>query len=947
MAWEDFLGRSSLWIMPYLTISGIDQVFSNIPIPAEWDAGGGTVTIDSETYQWNQTLITSEGWGSVSQRAQPKSGLGFVGSMPFEFHVSPWWLSYLNDNVDRVDQRRSALFASLAPDDTVAAYVVSDEAFAADSGYVHIGTECIYYEDRDTSSLLTLTRGRYGSWAQYHLAGDEAEDIVVQGGGPIVSDWPLAHRKRFVRLWLAPGREVGGRFVPYSSAPRGTHDAEVWAGLTWDQQLDRETHRVRLDCTDLLQWFNRRIARFPKGVASVTPAGGGAPRIQVAGDNNEMPISFIPNAGSTLRLINSPVIREVNSTSDLAPGLYTLSDLEAALSFTLDDTTRVSTPDLSAVGTWRVRLLRDGTKVTVQISWGHTASINLEGWNVRLDATSPRSIWRELGFEGVVEATPNPDTTATYHRWEVEARAALPTLRVPVTPSPVDALETRRIYWSELTGPAPLAAFSATRNDGTSVDAAFRLGDSFVFEAAVGGTFNGQPFVSIAEKNLYGSRQAEEVYDEWKPDKPQRTEVVRGLGFAGVGELRMLLHLLLGGSGTVNHNDSTYDRLWRVPDFVPADLVDLQSFEVIDDELFGALGRDNWFIADPTTVRDVAQDVLTANQCFVVPTWSAADNRFKIRCLKWEPPAEDELEDAFALDHGNIISTLDLGVTVQTTQLELVNGIEGNAGWDNAKQRWLRNVVSADLTSQATFGRAEPLQLNIRGLANPVDAVGELIDAAAELYLSFGLPYHVVVVAVATSRAWTLQLGDPVTLTHDVLPSRVQAGRGVTELGGKIVGKVDLFRGRRARSARSVLTIVLAGGGTLRYSKWSPCCRGLLVTTPVISQIQDHEYSAGSDPLDVSYFEVGRHYRLYTPGDESGAIIREVTARTVNTLGADTSTLTFDSTITLAAGPVIVEGIPYSNADKDDAERVWLHMSDGDGRLDRAGSDDDPPNYWS
>jgi hypothetical protein len=947
-SFEDLLDLSSLWIMPYLTISGVDQVFSNVPIPAEWDDGGATCTIDGETYSWNQSLITGESFGAVSQRAQPKSGLGYVGSMDFEFLINQWWLGYLNDNIDRTDEVKTKLMASLAPGATTA-FVEDEQVFAGDSGYVHIGTECVYYDDRDGNSLLDLTRGRFGSWPLYHVAGDDTQDLAINGGGPLVTSWALAHKKRLVRLWLAPGREVGGRFVPYSTGPRGALDAEVWAGLTWDMEWDRDTLRVRLDCSDLLQFFNRQIARFPKGVATLSPRTTGVPLIQVSGDNNLMPVDFIKyqNLDSTAtetRLYNNGVI-EGNSDADLTPGLYTLDELARYLSATLDDATRTKNkPDIGtpSANAWRVRLTRNGTKVTAVIAWSGPLN-GQRDWVCRINAASRQSIWGELGFEGIVEAVAEPNSNSTFNTWTFDASRALPTLRVPMTASPDDLNLVRTLYARELAGPPLNASFAAATNDGGTVSRAFRLGDHFVFEAGSTGT----GFVDIAEKNRYGTRQTEEVYDEWKPDKPARTELVRGLGFAGVGELRMLLHLLLGGSGTVNHNHATYDKLWRVPDFVPADLVDVASFETIDDELFTTLGRDNWFIDEPTAVRDVAQDVLTANQCFIVPTWSAADGRFKIRCLRWEPPTQDEIIDAFELSHSNVISTLDMGVTLQTTQNELVNGVQALAGFDNAKKKWLREVISTDLTSANTFGRGEPLSLRIRGVANPVDAVSEAIDAAANLYLSFAMPYHVVVVAVASLQAWALQLGDPVALTHSVLPSRSQAGRGVERLAGRIVGKVDLFRGRQQRAARSLLTLVLPGGGSARYGKWAPCCRGTYNgSSAVVGSILDHAYSASSETmLDVEYFQIDGIYRVYTPGDESTAITGPVVGRIVGSGNA--SNLTFRYPLTgIAAGPVIVEQCAYGNPDKLDSDRAWLHMSDGDGKLDRPG-DDDPPYYWS
>lgn len=931
MAFADYLGRDSLWLMPYLTISGIDRVFSNQPVPSSWETapGSGQVSIAGETYTWDTSLLTGErDFAAISQKAQPLSGLGYSGRQSFVFQVTgargggrdpadDFWLHFLNDNIDRQDGQRTKLMERLSPPQTTASVQSSDALFGL--SHVHIGTECIAVGGTSAPHSLTgLQRGRFGSWPLYHVAGDEARDLAVLGGGPFVTSWPLAFGGRLVRLWLAPGRKLDGRYAPYSAAIRGTHDAEVFAGVTQDREWSPDTLRVTIECADLLQLFERQVAvRCPKASTGHAPQGG-TPYLWYGADNDRLVWKWeraYPGAGLAQRINNDrPLVDPNNFPNPLVASFHPLDHIALAIHQTFQIAPR------PAGATWSVSVHQDGAKVRVVVV---ASGIDLSLYSLEIDATRQDSFWRELGFEDRLVAEPNV-LTSTLQNWTFEAQRALPLLRIPVHDAGSDATRTRTLAIREPRGAPWTSAAAFMKDAGGTVTPAVRVADVLVAEVATSSTS-----VELTRKNIYGSRQDEELYVEWAPDKPGKTtEIVRGMGFAGVGEFRMLLYCMLGGSGIIGHNHADYDKHWREPGWIPSDLVDVASFEVVNRQTQPVRGRDNWFLAEPTTLRELAQTVCVANQAFIVPTWSAADGRFKIRCLRVEDPTATELVGAFELSADNVVSTLQHGVGYRSSQLDVVNVVEGQAEYDNAKKKFLQQFESSDLNSVATFGRGEPVRIGMRGSA--AGDVAELLDVAGAIYRGFSTPYIVLTIAVATSRAWALQLGDPVVVTSDVIPSRRTSGRGVERMAGRVYGKVDVFRGPKQRAVRSVLTVVCENGGAARGALFAPSCRGL-ITGFQVYDIENHIFSEdGAAKVDAEWFEVGDTVRVYRRGREDHVLYTTIENITLATGGTGASIFELEHdplTVTGWTGDdrVIVEFGHWDNITA--RQRGFLYMS--------------------
>lgn len=937
MAFSDFLGRDSIWLMPYLTISGIDRVFSNQPCPSSWETapGSGQVSIAGETYTWDTSLLTGDReFAAISQRAQPLSGLGYSGRQSFVFQVTgargggrdpadDFWLHFLNDNVDRIDGQRTLLMESLSPTQTAATVQDTGGLFGVTT--VHIGTECITVGGQSAPHDLTgLTRGRFGSTPLYHVAGDEARDRAVVGGGPFVTSWPLAFKGRLVRLWLAPGRKLDGRYAPYSAAIRGPHDAEVFAGVTQDREWSPDTLQVTIECADLLQLFERQVAvRCPKASTGHAPQGG-TPYLWYGADNDRLIWKWeraYPGAGLAQRINNDrPLVDPNNFPNPLVASFHPLHHIALAIHQTFQIAPR------PAGATWSVSVHQDGAKLRVVVV---ASGIDLSLYSLEIDATRQDSFWRELGFEDRLVAEPNV-LTSTLQNWTFEAQRALPLLRLPVHDAGSDETRTRTLAIREERGAPWNSSAAFEKENGGTVTPAVRVGDVLVAEASTS-SFS----VELTRKNVYGSRQDSELYVEWSPDKPGKTtEIVRGLGFAGVGEFRMLLYCMLGGSGIVGHNHATYDQHWREPGCIPADLVDVASFERVNVETQPVRGKDNWFLAEPTSLRELAEQVCVANQAFIVPTWKASDGRFKIRCLRVEDPTATELVGAFELSADNVVSTLQHGVGYRSSQLDVVNVVEGQAEYDNAKKKFLQQFESSDINSVATFGRGDPVRIGIRGTGGADAAVAELVDVAGAIYRSFSTPYIVLTIAVATSRAWAIQLGDPVLVSSDVIPSRLRAGRGVTQMPGRIYGKVDVFRGPKQKAVRSVLTVVCANGGAARNALFAPSCRGT-VQVGEIRDIENHAFSESNAALaDVQWFEAGDAVRVYRRGREDHVLLTTIGAVTVDTSGTGNSAFELaddPSSIWDIDDVVTVEFGHYEDATA--RQRGFLYMADG-GMLD-------------
>lgn len=941
MAFSDYLGRCSVGLVPYVRISGIPYVFSTIDLPDAWDNGSGKVQLGAEIHDWSKTLLWDREHSTAGDELQPKRGDWTPGqsSLRFDLGMSDdaLWLSLTNDNPARSDIVATTLLESITVAQTTDIIVRDESVWSADD-LIHLGTECMRVTTiGGTSTLSTVQRGRYGSWARYHPAGDESAGIDVSGAGGVLSSVPLQWRGRVVELYLAAGVWLqDGTFLPYSIAANGTADTMIDRCVIVDREYSADISQVELSLASLSLMTQRTIAvRNPRGRA-VQYSLDGEPIIQFAGDCNQIRYAFTKtdeNAGNAY-ILNERTLRNSTDTADISTGtFYRLRDVETALEATIADgalPTNSSTPDVSVA----LSLDEDG-KVTVGI--GLVGAAQPAEYTLTIDALAANSAWRALGFEHAAVVAP-ANQTATFIQWSVTADRALPALYLPAISKQQTGID-RYVPVVPEAGADFDADFSPAKKDGSgNVAPAYRLGDQTIFETDAFGTTFSLSRLEVFDRLVYGERQAPEIYEEIDPEDPFSLPIVRGVGFAGVGEFSMLLHLMLGFTGVPGTN-STYDEGWAERDHIPASFVDIESFEALERDTQPPSGADNWIFFEPTSVQDVIRQVCAANNAFVCAAYNPDDEQVKIRAFKAELPTQsDASSPALALDNSNTLTGVGFGLEHRVETTALINTVRGSAGYDNVRGQFLAELVSRDLTSINTFGAAAPWDLEIRGFSNPLDAFGRMVDVAQELFATYGFPYQVLTIAYTTSLGWDIQIGDTVTVSNDLIPTRQSAGRGQTAQPFRVMGHTRIPRGSRMLAARGVLTLFGANEGAPSFVEWAPCARVTAVTSGTDLTIDVDQYSpSGADTTDEEWWTSGATVEIWERGDFS-----TVVERVVASVSAGTIVLTASISLT---PPLILRSAPYDTVSVYDYQREVAYLSDGVSLTSGTGAEDEQKQW--
>jgi len=919
--------------MAYVTISGLPYVWSNREIPSEWEVapGSDTVVIGGETYAWQRTLITDSAFATIAQSVNATGGVGITGDHTFRFTVAgdidsadDVWLglAYANSIASSAEVVTRAL-ETLTPDET-ADYEVQDASGFDASGLVHAATEAISYASKTTGgaeSLDTLTRGAYESQPLHHLGGDDMAEWGALGGAPFVSTHAVAWQGRTVRLWLAPGRLDSGSFVPKSSAIRGTEDLEAFGGISDRIRPAAGGTIVEVTAFGLLHLLVGELAtRLPRAIAGL-PDGR---RVQIAEDNRTLHWTWTFLAQSVVSNVvhvNAEDLVVGSSPVAQANGLYPMAEINRTIQDTLRNGANPST--LTSLTYW---LSLNDNKAVLEFSAPPSSAGQL--WSLTINASIGDSFWRELGFEGIIQV--EPVTVGARSVWIFEAQKALPTFRLPAGDL------TRRIHYHTPTGPDLQVTTWKDAADNT-IDGAVSVGDKEVVTFASLGTEEGFNYLQISERAKYGSFSDEEIYIEWNPNtgKQKSMELVQGIGFDGLGDFRAALNLLLGGSGVDGFNDATYDKGWRGSGaFIDADLIDIDSFEELDDLTQPPKGRDNRFISSPTDLRAWLHAMMIESQAFPLATWSSSDGRFKLRARQAKPVRESDRADAHVIDRSVTWTGGPDKIDVEIDQGMLVNAATVRVGLNNADGKWTQELQSTASNSIGTWGRKDRFDFEIGSISDPIVANMEAIDLLGSIYRSLAIPYAILSIPIADPESWGWQLFDAVVVTHPSVPKRLSSGRGITDVLGTIVGKTDIYRGAVTEAIRSMLRVLIVDYGGSRWSTYAPSCRGTVVGGQRVEDIEDHAFSRLTGPLDASHFaEVDFACRIYKRGDESTAVERQVTA--FNLASSDLSWLEFNSAFGLT-GEVVVEFVGYIVSTIQDGQRVRVFMSNADGKLDKS-----------
>lgn len=929
--------------MWYCRISGLPYIFSNAPCPAAWDAGGGTVVVDGETYTWSPTLLV-DGPIEVQRRADPIAGVSEAGLARFRFKLlgttrtnrTDVWLDLIATAAYRDGAPVSVMNVELAPNGSVVG--LASTADWPSSGDAYANVETISYDAKSASQLQTLTRGAYGSEVLNHPV--DFGGILESKGGALVTDHATVHEGRFFELWLAPGRGVNRRFVPYGSTIMSAEDGQYWAGPVLSASPDRGRLAVGIETASLDQVLAREVATaLPRGVAGLHPANRGH---QLAADCNRLAWQWewgeVLSTGEEPAARPQPPVELQTSGGVLADGVYTDDQLAAAIGYTLFSA-GVDIPH-GAGASWAIDLFgltNRKMKLRVRI---YDMSITASEYTwLTLDARAPNSFWRLLGFEGevVAQASTAPNTLA----FEFVSDRSRPQLYLPVSDAPQAG---RKLYYHMWSGPEFDASPGWVDDNANAINGYARVGSECVEFTATGADAGGR-YITVSRRAQLGSELLEHYIEQSEDD--QKTEELRqGIALPGCTIGRIMAYLAAGGSGSPGTNDATYDQgWWGSGAHIPARFLDLEGWVALGQALNAR--RDQFAVFEAVSLRDLFAPELKFLQSYLVQ--GNVGGSLKLKLLNYHTPYEADIAAAaYNFDYSNTNVDGPDGVGCDTSTEGLVNAVEIRIGYNHATGEFRDTINAYDVQSIATYGRKQTLSMELKSIGSMSEAVGLAQDLANRVFSSWGHPRGILDYLVTRASFWALEIGDDTTITDPLQPSlpagstRQTIARGVEDLPAVLmVQRMRLPGAQEEDAPRGNATLVVGNLDGRRTSKIVPGaeCYQLASTTEL--RFYDHVYSAVSAPLrDVEHFQVGWVIRLYNPGDEAASEVRTITA--INLSTANQSTIEIDTPTALSA-TIIIEFADYDQVT--DEQRRYVYMSDGDGKLDRTGATDPPYKY--
>lgn len=872
MTFSTRVAQRSLGVMFYCRISGLPYIFASQAIPSSWDAGGGTTTISSETYTWSATLMTDDDFGTVEQRAEPKSGVGITGSMKLRFAVrgtantptSDVWLDLTNASLVRSDRAQANLWLDLLASDTTATTTdLPNTVWTASTPTIYLGTETMTGTRNTGGSFTSLSRGKYGSKAIFH-PGVLSEQQDTPGLGPLISTGPLTLSGRVLELWVGTGYFSGGVFVPYGTSAMGNEDRKIYAGIINDAELSSDADFVEVDTQSIDQWLAKEVAtRLPTAVAGNRH---GWHMIQVDDSDNEVSFRWTSyragGSNAENELVEHLTLQrdnEAGGSENVPNGLYSFGAIGEFISWTIEKAASTAT-FFGSYGTpqWRGRVYNAGDDVEPRYAFEislpststkytqHTTFEIVVRGTTHPQAAFNRSIWCELGFTQSQLAEVTYDSNRTYFTVTADRKAHV--FRWPAN------RQNRVLYYDKKEGPAFDTSPGWTDDDANAVGAYAVINGI----EAIKFTADSGEALQTAGRNQLDTECEGETYVEFDADEDKRPTVWQAVALPGVSLARALLYCMIGhdGTGDVEASQAWDQGWWGAGAAIHPDYIDIASFTLINARRADQQFR-RYAFCKPTELRKAFADDLVLSQLFL------GTSSGKIALFEVIPPLEINSASAHTVSHDEINSRGGWGWDASNSKL--INKIELRGVYDLAKDKYYREVTQFNQTSIATYGEQRALKLDLRGIPNrlatifpapkrglPFYSVGPI--AARQIFGAYAWPYVVLELDIADLGAWNWSVGDAVSITHDALPATTTVDRGWTSVLGRIYAIKYFFKkpGVRAR-----ITVVTRRHDGRRFSAWAPSA--LLTTKNNASEFvaAANTFTYSGDGADVDSFYSG------------------------------------------------------------------------------------------
>jgi hypothetical protein len=949
MAFSDLDITASVGLM--VRFSGIPYVFADFaqPTAAGWGGGSGSVTIGGESYTWSRTMhmpraITASAKYDPNKHRVTAGGVSFDFTLPGTqdpFTTNPWF-SLLNVDPFRADGDYSVLKFTLEANTTSSAQVSTTTGWAG-AGDFYVGTETIGYASTGATSFITLTRGKYGSKQKEHRSGFSGPTEAATGA--YVTSNHTVWRGRTARFWLVRGKTVDGVFVPDATTIEDATTDKLLQYEIVDGKMDGAAKVARIVGKSIEGLLEDQVAtRLPRATAGLRPD---EVFFRVDDTINTLAWSWVSfdvtNTNTYPITVPSTRLQRDDgggSNEDVPAGWYSIETLAEYIEWTVfysgADTPSWFVP-ATDVGAFSLYLVED--KATFSIGWSLTSAVSgTWEFTFALHGQFATSVLRSVGFTETHATT--DQIVGSQHNTlpETEAERKRAQLYLPN----VDGATAIRHYDFQSS-----LQFDTTTgyddDEGSEVGAYVRIGQLECVKLSLADLQT----LTISNRGQLGSR-IQEIYVEAGDDP---LEVVQGLAFPGVSWPRMLLYLMLGGSGVAGLNDATFDQGWvGSGSYIDASLVDVESFTKAVTSL-GNTARDNWAFFQATPLRFVMEsEGLLANA--VIRQASGLLSLATVTRVMEAETLETPLALTVADQHP------DTGRRSYSSGENMIsNALELHGAWDHGRDEATHIVEAYEGTSITSYGIRNKQTVDVRGIAG-IDALRSgAQDLTAQYFALRGFPRAVFGIPYARAKVWDIAVLDKVTVSDDLLPAlsvngaAVGSTRGFTGALAQVVSARTVLPAISEKSAeRGRIEMMTTAKDASRYSYWNPAAEAHARDgTRTIYTCYDHSFSGNETgvPVDASWFDNDRAGDapvcfVYPVGNYAAGL--SATVASVAILGPDLSTITFTGVVDLVP-PVVIEFADYDNASLEDNQRRYVYQSDGDHKLDKSAGSDLPYKY--
>jgi hypothetical protein len=944
MAFSDLDTAATIGLM--VRFSGIPYVFADFaqPTAAGWGSASGTVTIDSESYTWSRTLhlprsITASSKYDPNRHRVQAGGVSFDFLLPGTqdpFTTNPWF-SLINIDPFRSDSYYAVLQSTLDADDTTA--TVTTTTGWPSSGDLYVGTETISYSGTTATTFTGLTRGAYNSQPLQHNAAFVGPLEVASGA--YVTAHHTVWRNRIARFWIVRGKTVDGVFVPDATAIEDEATDKLLQYRVTDGKMDGAGKLARVPSNSLESLDDEQFAiRLPTASAGLTDA---ARLFRVDDAINTLSWSWFTydETNDTTTNVSRQDVTLQRDTGggtpgDVTNGFYTLTELAEFIEFTIYYA-GFTTPFwfVPATDTANFNLSNAGDN-KIQFNAYHALASAVTGtWSFTLvlHASPTTSVLRPCGFQGDNATTEESLLNGQYFSLPTK-EGSRPYARLYLP----DNREQTTIKTHSARNDLSFTANPGYLDDDDSIVGGFVRIANLECCKISGVAANGE--LTISARGQLGSRH-QEIYIEQGEDPP---EVKQGLAFPGVTWPRMLLYLMLGGSGVSGLNDTEYDRGWDGSGLnIDADLVDKASFILAVTKLANTQ-RDNWAFFEATKLRDVMDVEGLLNNAVI----RQKDGLLNLAIITRDLEAE-ELESlptlAVADQHDDTNRR-----TYSSGENMISNALTLQGAWDHGTNEARHTVQAIEGTSVTSYGMRNRRSVEVRGIAGIDALVSGALDLTSNYFAIRAFPRAVFGIPYTRAHAWDHAVMDKASVSDDLLPAlsvggaSVPSERGFSNATAQMVSvRTILPAARESRAERARIEFMTTRRDSSRYSYWAPAayCHTLSGGGTVL-ECRAHEYSGDESgvPVDVAWFDTDRagssaRVTIYAFADPSTTI-----TRIVNAVSTGSNTITVNLAVALTP-PLAVEYLSYASPLTTDEQRKYTYMSDNDHKLD--GSTTDQP----